>query len=128
MDVKHSSGGRKTPLAHRIPQCGPNGVNRLRGLLAPFLYLKTLRKIMKYDFNKCTKEQLVEYMSQRFSREDPNTSFDVNLIKILRTAEVKLRTRQEINNEIANIIRYQDWFSHGVVVELNKLCKEEHSG
>jgi hypothetical protein len=83
---------------------------------------------MKYDFNKCTKEQLVEYMSQRFSREDPNTSFDVDLIKILRTAEVKLRTRQEINNEIANIIRYQDWFSHGVVVELNKLCKEEHSG
>jgi hypothetical protein len=85
----------------------------------------------KYDFNKCSKEQMAEYLTVAFgSIKEPEYSERYYKTKkvILNTAEVKLRTRQEINNEIANIIRYQDWFSHGVVAELNKLCKEEHSG
>jgi hypothetical protein len=141
MDVKHSSGGRKTPLAHRIPQCGPNGVNRLRGLLAPFLYLKTLRKIMKYDFDKVSKQQFVDYFKGRYSHEDAEGCFCPFKRSILKTAEVKLRTRAEVDADIAKVIReyykdfgagrhttYQNLETYGFPEKLNRLMEEETQG
>jgi hypothetical protein len=57
---------------------------------------------MKYDFNKCTKEQLASYAEAALvgyghygkAKDD-----------VLSTAEVKLRTRAEVDADIAKVIR-----------------------
>jgi hypothetical protein len=68
---------------------------------------------MKYDFNKCTKEQLVkftEYHTQpasqlRITNEEWNNQYKNICRDIYATAEVKLRTRAEVDADIAKVIR-----------------------
>jgi hypothetical protein len=98
---------------------------------------------MKYDFNKCTKEQLVQHLSiaygsikvDSYEKEYHKTRDDM-----LKTAEVKLRTRAEVDADIAGLVRkYSKEYHRGYggpnwdglamyASSLNRLCEEETQG
>jgi hypothetical protein len=92
----------------------------------------------KYDFNKCTKEQLVKCLNM-YHDAPGNEWFDYKK-ELDKVAEVKLRTRAEVDADIAKVIR--DYhalnsssgtskfssFNKYVIQELNKLCTEETQG
>jgi hypothetical protein len=92
---------------------------------------------MKYDFNKCTKEQLVQWAE--VSLTDISANYSVRKNNILNSAEVKPRTRAEVDADIAKVIRgYRDRMSFKdpsfncmkgeEFGELNRLCSEETQG
>jgi hypothetical protein len=93
---------------------------------------------MKYDFNKCTKEQLVKLMQAYYELPGSNWFDCKNELESI--AEVKLRTRAEVDSDIAKVIReYHERnncsgtaqfssFHKYAVQELNKLCAEETQG
>lgn len=92
-----------------------------------------------FDFNRCTKEQLVRFHELYHK---PNSSGPLSEITrdIEATAEVKLRTRAEVDADIAKVIReyYKDckriepgpnWDSMSMYkTELDTLCTEETQG
>jgi hypothetical protein len=96
---------------------------------------------MKYDFNKCTKEQLVEFFETcyRGNFDIILRNYDKAKMKVFQAAEVKLRTRAEVDADIAKVIRE---YHKGIAIcgfqgpiwinciapELDRLCKEETQG
>jgi hypothetical protein len=92
---------------------------------------------MKYDFNKCTKEQLVAFARTALTGGFSPCYREVKE-EIIKTAEVKLRTRSEVDADIAKVIReyhgglaicaFQGPLWSIAAGELDKLCKEETQG
>lgn len=93
---------------------------------------------MKYDFNKCTKEQLVclmdlynshmVYLMDLYHSQNKSVEFAIHLKNVQMTAEVKLRTRAEVDADIAKAVRaycggHDGW--SGVTSQLRKLVDEE---
>jgi hypothetical protein len=96
----------------------------------------------KYDFNKCSKEQLVKYAEAALVNDCSN--YGKAKDELLIAAEVKLRTRAEVDADLAKVIRdYHSYHYYGSDLnfdrmhqndeypyseKLNMLCKEETKG
>jgi hypothetical protein len=78
----------------------------LRGLGAVFLSSIIRKNNMKYDFNKVSKESMVEFFNAYTkSGQVRGDSWWNAWNNVREAAEVKLRTRAEVDADIAKVIR-----------------------